>query len=137
MRSEYQSSGRKAPAPRDGYCHQRCGDGRGNRWNCERKAKVERDGQGYCTQHDPLKRAERAAAATAVRLAELEQKNAAFDRMARIGRACDAVVAAARVLATAIGNEAGTIEDVENAEEALVAAVRALEEAEGDSHAVR
>lgn len=67
-----------------------------------------------------------------------EENASAIDRLeARLAAATahaaehNAVIDAARTLAAAESNENGTIADVENAEAALVAAVHALEEAEG------
>lgn len=107
---------------------------------CLRTGVVERNGKDWCRQHDPEAVAARRAAREAKWDAEWKARDAARDREDRISAARDAVIEAARVLAAATTDEGGTIEPgtmgpaelraVGDAEEAIRAAVRELDEAE-------
>lgn len=90
---------------------------------CSRSAAVERDGQWWCSQHDPGAVAARRAERDARWAAEARERTAKRNREARISAARDAVIAAAREQARA---EVAT----GNGDCRMALAVRALDEAE-------
>lgn len=67
---------------------------RGGGWHsvqCSRKAKVTRDGKGYCTQHDPVRVAQKRKDETAKWKAESATRNAERHRRDLERQACEGI----------------------------------------------
>lgn len=83
-----------------------------HRYPCSRKAKVEHEGKGYCTQHDPERVARKRGEQQARWRAEEDARQQGIRRIIAEGRACDGISTEAL--------EAGVVADLLAALQAIV-----------------